>query len=314
MIRQYQSERWHESCRPPRRHSAEGDVLLLPLNYFTADRDPQSRVDSLYQSSKSHKSSIAVLSRKSSKSYTHISQLPPSFFEYFQHITTLRLGCGLERLPPQIAQLKQLRSLDIRGNLLVALPSQIQTLNLQQLLIDDVLMPDFSELMLTDFVDFRHLIGDDVEHDQDETVSVRASITPSLAWLGGPPSLKETTLRVILKSMALSEMDLVDSPKSVLFYIPAHLRPRLLPPDICGECQKAVLSDFDKQPDHHTPKRYRKEVLALRNVVLEYIFCSRRCLVATERRWREEDIDQQLKILQRGMRFMGVSHIQAAEV
>ncbi|KAK9238426.1 hypothetical protein V1525DRAFT_401028 [Lipomyces kononenkoae] len=313
MIRPYQSGGWHDSYGPPRRQSTEGDVLLLPLNYFTAERDPQSRVDKLYQSSKSHKLSIAILSRKSSKSYTHISQLPPSFFEYFSHITALRLGCGLERLPPQIAQLKQLKSLDIRGNLLVAIPSQIQNLNLQQLLIDDVLMPDFSELMLTDFVDFYHTRRDGVENDEDETPSARVPITPSITWLGGPPSLKETTLRVILKSVALSEMDMVDTPKSILSYIPSHLRPRLLPPDICGECQKPVLSVLDGQADHHTPKRYRKHILALRWIVLEYIFCSRRCLVATERRWREEDIAQQLKILQRGMRFMGVSHLPPAD-
>ncbi|KAK9491362.1 hypothetical protein V1508DRAFT_422036 [Lipomyces doorenjongii] len=311
MLPQHQSRGWHDNYRPPRPQPTESDVLRLPLNYFTADGDPQSRRDKLYQSSKSNKSSIAVLSRKSSKSYTHISQLPPSFFEYFSHITTLRLGCGLERLPPQIAQLKQLKSLDIRGNLLVALPNQILNLNLQQLLVDDVLMPDFSELMLTDFVYCMDARRDDVESDEDSTVPARVPITPSITWLGGPASLKETTLRVVLKSVALSEMDVVASPKSILSYIPSHLFPRLLPPDLCGECQKPVLSVLDEQPQ--PPKRYRKEVLALRKVVLEYIFCSRRCLVAVERHWREEDIDQQLKILQRGMRFMGVEHMPAAE-
>ncbi|KAK9375860.1 uncharacterized protein V1513DRAFT_441070 [Lipomyces chichibuensis] len=308
MLPPRQSRGWHDNYRPPRPPSTESDVLLLPLNYFTANGDPQSRRDKLYQSSKSSKSSIAVLSRKSSKSYTHISQLPPSFFEYFSHITTLRLGCGLARLPPQIAQLKRLKSLDIRGNLLVALPSQILNLNLQQLLIDDVLMPDFSELMLTDFV----YCKDEKRDDEDSTVPARVPITPSIAWLGGPASLKETTLRVILKSVALSEMDVVASPKSILSYIPPHLCPRLLPPDLCGECQKPVLNNLDEQRQH-TLKRYRKEVLALRKVVLEYIFCSRRCLVAAERRWRDEDVDQQLKILQRGMRFMRVEHIPIAE-
>ncbi|KAK9485363.1 hypothetical protein V1527DRAFT_143158 [Lipomyces starkeyi] len=312
MLPPHQSRGWHDNHRPPRPQSTESDVLLLPLNYFTADGDSQSRRDKLYQSSKSNKSSIAILSRKSSNSYTHISQLPPSFFEYFSHITTLRLGCGLERLPPQIAQFKQLKSLDIRGNLLVALPSQVLNLNLQRLLVDDVLMPDFSELMLTDFVYCMDARRDDVESDEDSTVPAHVPITPSIIWLGGPASLKETTLRVILKSVAMSEMDVVASPKSILSYIPPHLCPRLLPPDLCGECQKPLLSVLDEQPQH-TPKRYRKEVLALRKVVLEYIFCSRRCLVAAERRWREEDIDQQLKILQRGMRFMGVEHMQAAE-
>ncbi|KAJ8097338.1 hypothetical protein POJ06DRAFT_261112 [Lipomyces tetrasporus] len=306
-----QGRGWHDNYNGRRslRQSTVNDVLLLPLNYFTDDSDPESRREKLYRSSKSGKLSIAVLSRKSSKSYTHISRLPPSFLEYFSQITALRLGCGLERLPPQIAQLRQLKSLDVRGNLLVSLPSQIQNLNLQQLFVDDILTPDFSELMLTDFV---HRIPDFVR-DEDEKAPVYVPVTRSLAWLGGPVSLKETTLRVILKSVPLSEMDVVDSPKSILSYIPPHLCPRLLPPDICGECQKPVPSILDEQPQHRRPKRYRKQILALRKVVLEYIFCSRRCLIVAERRWSEEDIDQQLRILQRGMRFMGIAHVPAAQ-
>ncbi|KAK9383955.1 uncharacterized protein V2V93DRAFT_363155 [Kockiozyma suomiensis] len=325
----------HHHARSGRRPSNDSSLLLLPTSYFLMENIPSdAQVDAttrrakLYLSSQQNTKAVAILSRKSStRAVTHIPELPPSFFEYFDHITSLRLGCGLQRLPPHISRFKLLKSLDLRGNRLKSLPYQIKSLNLQQLIVDDVVTPDFSELTLTDFV--RHVpASDELESDTEraEKKIKRVPRNPSIDWLGGPPTLKETVLHVILGSVALSELDMPTESSSLLSYVPNHLIPRTLPPNECAFCCRTVLELTDPNEFHSNeddtlqnrkkprsvPRRYRTEVVALRKVILEYLFCSRRCLVAMEAHWREEDVDEQIKVIQRGMRFMGVAHLAMA--
>ncbi|KAK7204602.1 hypothetical protein BZA70DRAFT_279554 [Myxozyma melibiosi] len=349
MLQTRQTRGWtdHHHARAGRRPSTDSNLLLLPTSYFVAegttstsppastteDEDGKARRKKLFVSSQQNVKAVAVLSRKSSmRAVTHIPELPPSFFNYFEHITSLRLGCGLRRLPPHIARLKELRSLDLRGNRLKALPYQIKAVNLQQLIVDDVVTADFSELMLTDFV--RKIPSDEsAESDGKEETGdgqrqqKRTPMSPSLQWLGGPATLKETALRVVLSSIALPELDVPGESGTLLSFVPPHLRPRVLPPDECAFCGRTVIelldqAEFFHSDETHTthtrrrprpaPKRYRIEVVALRKVVLESVFCGRRCLLEMEKRWRDEDLGEQIKVIQRGMRFMGVAHVAMA--
>ncbi|KAK9467348.1 hypothetical protein V1512DRAFT_133762 [Lipomyces arxii] len=302
-------------------HNDDGHILIH-ASYFTSEIDLPSKRSIDVQIASKSSLSVTVKSRiapRGTYSDTVLARLPAKFFEIFAHITTLRLGCGLERLPPQIAQLSNLRVLDLRGNNLESVPSQVGTMNLLQLIVDTQVTPSYTKLMLTDFVckiprnEYDDKDDDNSgESDEDIDKVERDPVSPSLAWLGGPPSLKETILRVILKFVSLSEMDDIVSKKSMLSYVPSHLQPRLLPPDLCGYCQKPVIQMLDENTRFKPPRRYREMVIALQKVVVEYVFCSRRCMIATDREWRDNDIERQIKILQRGLRFMSVDHTPTA--
>ncbi|KAK9477364.1 hypothetical protein V1514DRAFT_334197 [Lipomyces japonicus] len=309
--RRHHHRHHHQNEQRPFRHrrgSGHGDSdermssLLLPVSYLDDTTDPAMRRDKLCKASRARQlTTVSILSRKSTltTALTHVPQLPASFFDYFSHISVLKLGCGLQRLPPQIIHLKSLRSLDLRSNALVALPCQMQTMNLQRLLVDDVLTPDFTSLMLTDFV-YRP------EH------ASHASEDHKLSCLGPIPSLKEITLAVILRATPLSEID-IPGEFPPFSYVPSHLRPRVLPPDECAQCNRPLLVLLDDKKDKKFLKRYRKDVVALSPVVLEHIFCSRRCVDEMERTWRMSDIEQQIKMINRTVRFLDTGESASAE-
>ncbi|KAK9463037.1 uncharacterized protein V1516DRAFT_671801 [Lipomyces oligophaga] len=296
--------------------------IHLPVSYFTTGEEGRAN---LLRSSRTSKNNVAVLTRRASdQEVTYIPTLPGSFFEYFENLTSLRLNCGLTRLPPQIARLEGLRKLDLRNNRLTSLPCQIQRLNLNYLVTDDVVTADMTVHMLTDFVSPATSIpSEQEEQEREETdhaagvirLSKHQPLSPSINWLGGPPSLRTIVLRTVLSAVSLAEMDNPEAASSALSYIPTHLRPKLLPPDMCALCGNMIIVDEDEdavtkpkpfRSDKRLLRRYRTEVIALNQVVLENLFCSRRCLLEMERFWRDRDLEDQLRKLQRMVKFMNI--------
>ncbi|KAK9448086.1 uncharacterized protein V1518DRAFT_375415 [Limtongia smithiae] len=247
-----------------------------------------------------------------------LEQLPGAFFELFANITTLRISCGLERLPSHVGNFRHLRHLDLRRNNLLALPYRIQELNLQTLFVDNVLSPDMTELMLTDFVyrPAEELLGEESLYVPDR----RGSATPSVAWLGGPHTLKDFAMRMLLRTVSLSELDIASAEshdekgrsQSVLRLVPTHLLPRVVPPEECAQCGQAVLRfSATSENQRQQLRRFRPRVVCLQSVVVEHVFCSRRCVVAMERVWRDADVAEQLRRISRGVRFVRVSRSAA---
>ncbi|KAK9454154.1 hypothetical protein V1511DRAFT_502911 [Dipodascopsis uninucleata] len=309
----------------------ESSWFMIPVNYFlnpgdsvegsliakssllnennpyntTSTSEADTRRTLLYRAAQRRDEKVSILTKKqmSKESYsyvqTHIPTLPPSFFEYFQHVSVLKLSCGLKKLSPQIRNLRNLRSLDLRKNELASLPCQITSLNLLQIHVDDVLQPDYSELMLTDFV--YQIPTSDKISITGTAESNRVYKEPKEFW-DAPPSLREIVLRVIFKSVPLSDFDTPDI-MPPLSYIPRHMRTQTYPPDICSECEQFLI-ESDSRAGIRTIVRYRKENVALRRLVVEHVFCSKRCLISAEERWRGEDIEEQLRYVQRGFRFV----------
>ncbi|KAK9474240.1 uncharacterized protein V1510DRAFT_412811 [Dipodascopsis tothii] len=252
------------SSRRSRRYSKDCDFVPISL---LGRQDTAAGQQELAERAASGVAKVAIVRGEAGDAARTLWQLPGAFIEFYGHITSLRVSCGLERLPPQIAQLAALEHLDLRGNRLRSLPAQVADLRrLDTLLVDYNLNPEFCEVLLTDYVG----------------LPAAGGAAPARHF----PTLRELSLAQLLAGLTLAELDADPAP---FRYLPEHYRPRHTPLDVCSGCARPILPAA-ASARASSIVRYRKAAVAHMPVVLEHYFCSRACLRAREPQWRAEDL------------------------
>ena len=232
--------------------------------------------------------------------------LPPSFFTTFSHLRILDLRkVGLERLPCQIIELRNLQELDLRYNPLTYLPSQIaQIPNLHRLQLQD--QRNRKSKLLRD----SDVISEDVAPVRGDCpceINSRGDRLPPL------PTLAQACMRTILTTITSTLSDetedltwedlepfyssgkLAEASSDYILPFPSHLLPPYIPVDLCSTC---LAPAFPIHAEFQYPR-----VVALSRVRLRYVFCSHNCFSKCLEEMEKERVDIEAKKLARQNRF-----------
>ena len=229
--------------------------------------------------------------------------LPPSFFTLFACLRVLDLrNIGLETLPGQIIELRNLEKLDLRYNQLTYLPSQLAEL------------PNLATLQLDDLRDRKtRLIKDLDEHlvtVKEADYTCCCIPTPGGGLMAPIPTLSQICIRAVLSSLprlAAEDTGGLSWEELELHYCPgaemetalhgsfAHVLPKTFPCDICAVCSEPVF------PAHAQFEKIQS--VALRRVRLRYVLCSHPCYSSLVEKWSTDMKEAKAKLAERESRF-----------
>jgi hypothetical protein len=225
--------------------------------------------------------------------------LPPFFFTTFSHLRVLDLRkIGLERLPSQIIELRNLQELDLRYNTLTYLPSQIaQIPNLHRLQLQD------ARNRKNKLLQESNIISEDIAlvcGDCPCEINSNGDRIPPL------PTLAQTCMRTILTTITSAPTNetedltwedlepfynsgkLAEPSSNYILPFPSHLLPPDIPIDLCSTCLEPA---FPIHAEFQTSR-----VVALSRVRLRYVFCSHNCLSTCLQETEKERMDTEAKL------------------
>ena len=237
--------------------------------------------------------------------------LPPSFFTTFSHLRILDLRkVGLERLPCQIIELRNLQELDLRYNTLTYLPSQIAQ------------MPNLHRLQLKDIRNRKNKLLQEPDIISEDVAAVSSDCPCQINSSGDRipplPTLAQFCMRTILTTITSTPSDetedltwedlepfynsgkLAEASSSYMLPFPSHLLPPYIPIDLCSTCLEPAF------PIHAEFQNSR--VVALSRVRLRYVFCSHNCFSKCLEEMEKERVDIEAKKLARQNRFHTKDH------
>jgi len=240
--------------------------------------------------------------------------LPPSFFTSFNHLRILDLrNVGLERLPCQIIELRNLQELDLRNNNLTYLPSQVaQVPNLCRLQTQDIRNRKNRLLEYTDCLVEK---GAPVE----EELVCRCERRSNGERIPPLPTLAQICMRTVIKTITgaasedTEELNWEDlepfystgklvEPSDCVLPFPSHLLPPYIPVDLCSACLEPAF------PIHAEFEVSR--VVALSRVRLRYVFCSHACALKCVNEMEKERREIDSKKRERQKRFHTKDHVR----